>query len=77
MERKGKRSKGTDFANECRMEGLGCFRGLGHLVGQPLGPLDFGHPLNIGAEIRGLYILPNKKIFDLENENLPSKQMRV
>jgi len=45
VERKRRRSKGTDFANECIMEGLGCFRGLGHPMGQPLGPLDFGAAL--------------------------------
>jgi len=29
--RKMERSKGTDFANECRMRDLGCCRGLGTL----------------------------------------------
>jgi len=56
VERKGKRSKGTDFANECRMEWLGCFRELGEPMTQPLGPLDLGQPLNIRADIRGPYI---------------------
>jgi len=37
-----------------------------------------GQPFKEKAQEKsGSYILPNKKIFDLENENLPSEEMRV
>ena len=49
---------------------------LGALVpyGPTLGPTRLGQSFKIRAEkVSGPYILPNNKIFDLENENSPSK----
>jgi len=41
-----------------------------------LRPTYKGNPLIFRAEnIKGPYILPNKKIFDLENKDSPVKQM--